>query len=493
MDAKQSWERLKSQIAGAADGEALLSFAEELAQSGEPAVANYAAADPVARQRALRRLWAGGLHSVGSLPQFDLCLLAALGHAALGKQVFVISPLPASPILIRHATQLLGDSLGLDVRASGVVFGQPTSRLKQALKADVIFTDSMQLFEVARGNAAFLEREQTVAVLCEADLSLYDSRLGLFDRSTARAVAAVYRTTMDKPPWEKDGNVVDSRDVLAQFGRLDGVLSYTNRHVVREMKRVYGPLFPAGIACRSTRDLPALAFRTLEEKASALCRDILKAEGDCLVFMGDEEFRQNLYRNLRQRDQEPTLLGTSRDLRTFLGMKSSRKRVGLFRGMPTTLTQPFEPPERMNTFLAEHLLMGHQHLKLRAFCERDLPGSPLPTLYFSLEDEMFDVYADQAHVEKFFQLIDFTEKYDKWRQIRRVMARAVLRRIRSLRRACLNEEYPIFTFAGVAGSASPQANKPQKKSRKTVGKKLEGLCFCGSGKPFRECHGKSGA
>ena len=489
MDAKQSWERLKPQPGAVVDRDAFVRFAEELAESGESALANYAKAEPKARQRALRELLAGGLHSVHSLPQLDLCVLAAMAHAAEGRQAFVITPMPVAPALVQHVTQLLGKTLGLDARAAGVLFGQPAARLKQALKADVILTDAMQLFEVFRSGADFLQRGPAAALLCEADLCLYDSRIGTYERGKPQAVAAIYRTTVATPPWQEETNVVDFRDALAPFEHRAGLLSYTSRHVVRELRKVYGPLFADRVRCKGASDFRALAFRTLAEKMTTLCRDLLKADGDCLVFMGDEEFRQNLYRQLRQRDQEPTLLGNPRDLRTFLSMESERKRVGLFRGAPTTFTQPIEKRAKINVFLAEHLLMSHQHGKLRAFCERDLDAPVPPTLYFSLEDEMFNIYADRAGVERFFSLIDFTEKYDKWRQIRRVMAHAVLRRVHSLRRACLDEDHPVFTLVGMPGGPRNPGGKSGKK-RKKVGTRLEGLCFCGSGKLFRECHGK---
>ncbi|MDX9982477.1 MAG: hypothetical protein RBU25_20825, partial [Lentisphaeria bacterium] len=169
MDAKQSWEQLKPQAGASLDREAFVRFAEELAAAGEPALANYARCEAAVRQAALRRLLAGGLHAVGSLPQFDLCLLGALAQAAAGRQVFVFSPLPVAPQVVRHAHHLLGETLGLNVQAAGPIFGRPTSRLKQALKADVLLTDTIQLFEVAREKADFLERP-AAALFCEADL-----------------------------------------------------------------------------------------------------------------------------------------------------------------------------------------------------------------------------------------------------------------------------------------------------------------------------------
>jgi hypothetical protein len=488
MDAKQSWEQLKPQAGAPLDREVFVRFAEELAASGEPALVNYARSEPKARQAALRRLLAGGLYSVGSLPQFELCLLAALAQAAAGRQVFILSPLSVAPPVVRSALHLLGEVLGLNAHAAGLVFGRPTSRLKQALKADVVLTDTMQLFEVARDRSEFLERPAAV-FLCEADICLFDARLGMCDRGRLRALAAVYRSSALPPPWREDENVLDMRDVLGRFERVDGILGYTSPYVARELRKVYGSIFPAGVHCRGTGDFRAFAFRTFGEKMSALCRDILKAPGDCLIFVGDEELRQNLYRQLRQRDQEPTLLAASQDLRNFLSMVSERKRVGIFRGIPTSFSQPIEKRPSVQVFLAEHLLMPHQHGKLRTFCERDLELSGPPTLYLSLEDGMFSVYADRAGIGRFFRLMDFTEKYDKWRQIRRVMARTTIRRIHSLRRAYLNEEYPVFTLVGSNDGPGSSGEAARKKS----GKRLEGLCFCGSGKPFRECHGKAKA
>ncbi len=486
MDAKQSWEQVKPQAGAPLDREAFVRFAEELAAAGEPALANYARCEAKARQAALHRLLAGGLHAVGSLPQFELCLLAALAQAAAGRQVFVFSPLPVAPQVVRQAHHLLGEVLGLNVQAAGPICGRPTSRLKQALKADVLLTDTIQLFEVAREKADFLDRP-AAALFCEADLCLFDGRLGMCDRGKARALAAVYRSSGQTPPWRDDPEVLDLRDVLGQFARVDGVLGYTSAHVARELRRVYRPVFGAGVCCRGAGDFRAFAFRTFAEKMSALCRDILKAPGDCLVFVGDEELRQNLYRQLRQRDQEATLLAAPQDLRNFLDMAGERKRVGIFRGLPTTFTLPVEKRPAMQVFLAEHLLMPHQHGKLRVFCERDLEVVGPPTLYLSIEDGMFSIYADRAGIGRFFRLMEFTEKYDKWRQIRRVMARTAIRRLHSLRRAYLNEDYPVCTLVGAGGDSAPAGEA----ARKKTGKRLEGLCFCGSGKPFRECHGKA--
>ena len=51
------------------------------------------------------------------------------------------------------------------------------------------------------------------------------------------------------------------------------------------------------------------------------------------------------------------------------------------------------------------------------------------------------------------------------------------------------EDFPIFTLIGMPGGKPAPAPAREGKSKK-VGTRLEGLCFCGSGKPFRECHGK---
>ena len=113
-------------------------------------------------------------------------------------------------------------------------------------------------------------------------------------------------------------------------------------------------------------------------------------------------------------------------------------------------------------------------------------GTPAVRVYFSLEDQMFEMYKEEAGFEKMFKLIDFTEKYDPWRQIRRVLAKTMEKRLHKQRLMSMDEDSPLITLL-IQGtkSAALQGNE-----RPHLTSKLDAPCFCGSGKPFRECHGK---
>jgi hypothetical protein len=206
------------------------------------------------------------------------------------------------------------------------------------------------------------------------------------------------------------------------------------------------------------------------------------------VFYVQEPLRQAMQEELRKRGQESLVIPNPRDLRTFTAMRSSKKRIGFYRGVPALLAVAPEAKAPIHVFLAEHYQLEHQHNKIRAFIDRELAPPQRPYLYFCLEDEMFNVYADEDSFSSAFDLIAFTERYDKRRRVRRVMARSILRRIYGLRRSGMTEEFPVFTMINPQGGA--RAKPKRRSAKKAVGKRLEGLCFCGSGKPFRECHGK---
>ncbi|MCK5804620.1 MAG: SEC-C domain-containing protein [Lentisphaeria bacterium] len=437
---------------------------------------------------AIGKLGDGGVHGVGVLPQLELCVLAALRHLGAGRKVFIVAPTPVAPSLSRSLIRFLVNQIGVSTEASGVIFGKPAARLKSVLNADVIFTDLIQIFEAFHKDPDLIEGTESALLLCEADLCLYDARLGLFDRGHLQAVAAIYRSTGKGEPWKSEDNTIDLVDCLEKFQFVGGALSYTTTRVRREMRRVYGSLFPGGVHGKSGAGFTSFAFRTWKEKLDTLCRDIVRTEGDGLVFLISDMLRQSLTAELKKRGQEAIFIDNPRDLRTYLSMESDgKKRVALYRGIPTLMNVPLESRARINVFLGDHLILAHQHQKIRAFIDKELDHPKRPALYFCLEDEMFNVYAEEGNFGRLFDVIEFTERYDKWRQVRRVMGQAILQRIYALRNSCLDEDHPIFTLVGAARTAS---RKKESKSRKKIGKRLEGLCFCGSGKPFKECHGK---
>ena len=157
------------------------------------------------------------------------------------------------------------------------------------------------------------------------------------------------------------------------------------------------------------------------------------------------------------------------------------------RGMPSTLTLPDQPIADGALYLAEYFLCENMHEKVFAFAAGLFRQTSQPRVYFSLEDQMFAMYAEDAGFNRLFQLIDFTEKYDHWRQIRRVLAKSMAAKLHRLRTHSLDETAPIITMA--LNVSTPAMGAP-KANRKTSASRMDAPCFCGSGKPFRECHGK---
>ncbi|MBQ9367450.1 MAG: SEC-C domain-containing protein, partial [Victivallales bacterium] len=72
---------------------------------------------------------------------------------------------------------------------------------------------------------------------------------------------------------------------------------------------------------------------------------------------------------------------------------------------------------------------------------------------------------------------------------RRVLAKTILSRLRSMRKQVMNDNMPLPVVSLKERQTSDTANRPARSVSK-VHKMVDGLCFCGSGKPFKECHGK---
>jgi len=137
-------------------------------------------------------------------------------------------------------------------------------------------------------------------------------------------------------------------------------------------------------------------------------------------------------------------------------------------------------------FFADHYLLTHHHHKVLAYAEKAFCLVGKPWLYFSLEDDLFRFYAEQTRFDLSFTLIEFTERYDRHKQVRRVLANTILAKLRRLRNAYLTEEFPVFTYVSGNRAKAEQGGK----TKRRIGKQLDGACFCGSGRPFKDCHGK---
>ena len=169
-----------------------------------------------------------------------------------------------------------------------------------------------------------------------------------------------------------------------------------------------------------------------------------------------------------------------------------KRRIMIFRGLPSPLTFQDQPLCEGALFVAEHFVSMAVHDKLFSFSRLIFKETQQPRIYFSLEDSLFAIYEEDAQFKKLFNIIDFTEKYDPWKQIRRVLAKAMLNKLHKVRMTCLNEEMVVFTtsLAKVADHYSNGFAQQQQQRAAKTSVKMEALCFCGSGKPFKECHGK---
>ena len=68
----------------------------------------------------------------------------------------------------------------------------------------------------------------------------------------------------------------------------------------------------------------------------------------------------------------------------------------------------------------------------------------------------------------------------------------MLNKLHKVRMSCLNEEMVVFTtsLVKVADYYTTGFSQQQQRKAAQASVKMEALCFCGSGKPFKECHGK---
>jgi len=490
MDLAQQWQELRSISRDTARQSerpaAYRSFVQALVEHSERG-ADLVPGDEGARQRfftALEQVCGGDIVAVGTLPQFELCILAALWFIAEGKRVLVLPGMPVDTGFTRDLTRTLSRELKFEAKAVGPAFGNAVQRLRDSLRGDLVLCDYGQLITELFAKRDLLKQRPTVALFCEADLCLYDGRLGLFDAGNMQAVGAIYHATGKPLPWEEQVSVLDFAEAVREFDTLCGVASYLPPLVTRELETVYGGAMKGKIRAESGPAYTTFIFRTLQDKGRFLARRISEMEGDALVFHCQDATRRAVTEELRQWGCAAVPLPDSRALQSFLGAKDTKKRVGFLPTMPSMLVSgaPDQRPD-INLVVAEHFIFDHHHAKIRAFGDRHLNLPSKPLFCFSLEDQLFLPYADQF--SRSFDLIEFTERYDKFLQVRRVMARSILRKVHRLRRKYLTEEYPVLTSVSPRGVRAKKAGK----MRQEIGKRLDSLCFCGSGKLFKDCHG----
>jgi len=490
MDLRAEWDRLKATAGDAGSGafrRAYEGFVSALAASPEcgPALGVDGGRARARRLAALRDMAAGRITTVGALAQLETAVLAALFHVAQGKRVFILTGMPADQGLVRALADVLARNLDVRVKSVASQFGTIPADLQEVAKADLSVWDYPQFVRTARARPGLVKERPSVVVFCEVDLCLYDARLFLFEEDELRATAAIGRTAGKEFAWKDQKGVLDFKDFLPQFEAACGVTSALSPDVAAELATVYSPPFE-GIKQRGFSAFPAMVFRTAEEKIRALCKSVMKADGDALVFYHQEPTRQAITEELKKQGQEALPMMNATAFKDFLTMGGAGKRVALVCGLPNLLTPPLADRGALNAFVAEPFGFPHHHAKLRAFLDARVTLKAAPFLYYSLEDGQCALYAQERSFATCFDLIAFTEKWDERRQVRRVVARYILNKVYQRSRALLTEEMPIFSVifpARVRGKGTG-------KMRRKIGKHLEGLCFCGSGKPFKQCHGK---
>jgi len=441
--------------------------------------------------RIVAELGAGKLVEAGTLPQVELALLGALLFVVAGKRVFFFSGLPSDFAVLGRLLEFGRDTLKVKLGTATVADrrSQDEAATEKVYDNELVVCEFPAFLEAYHQDRDLVKERPSVAVCCEAELCLYDARLAMFAGKTLRALAAVYHHTGKKASWAEaeTGDTLDLRVIVRDFERVCGVSSYIGADVRAELKQVYADSLAEVVRARKHGPgFRHLVFKTRREKHEMLSRQAHEAEGDVLIFHYAEETRNALSERLKSAGEKVMDISNPRELIDFLRMSGTQKRVGLYYGIPPVLAQVLPERPAVTAFLAEHLLFPHHHGKILAFLHRNTVARSRPTLCFSLEDPLFGLTEKRSDFATHFELIRFTEKWDKHRQVRRVMARSIMATLRRVHRAALNEESPVFTVV-LGGQPKP---KKSSKVKKTIGRQLGGLCFCGSGKPFRECHGK---
>ena len=136
-----------------------------------------------------------------------------------------------------------------------------------------------------------------------------------------------------------------------------------------------------------------------------------------------------LQEEFRKSGQPASVTSRTADILTFFQMGANAepgKRVLIIRGMPSTLIWSGEQICKGAIFVAEHFISPDMHGKIFTVGKQAFEETQPPRLYFALEDGLFEIYSEDVGFEKLFKVIDFIEKYDHWKQIRRVFAKSMV-------------------------------------------------------------------
>ena len=324
----------------------------------------------------------------------------------------------------------------------------------------------------------------------EIDSILYSNRLIFYDRGIPQAAGMIYNTDEKTAPmWRSSRNIYDVSEGLRQRKIwIGGTCSNMNSQSAEQLAKQYPYLITKPVKANFKLDYSAFAFKTGDERIAALLKDILKSTEDAIVFYSDDEVGTKLMEELRKSGQDYVLVRDTEEMVTALASGSGR-HVVLESKMTSTLFSPPSERHPATVYVADPFLSDISYAKMIAAAERMAVLKHSMRIYFSLEDALVKLYEEQGGFARFFDLMDFTEKYDPWRQIRRVLAKTLLGRLASLRKQVLNDNMPLPVVSLRERQVADYASRPARNASR-VRKMVDGLCFCGSGKSFKECHGR---
>ncbi|NOY81478.1 MAG: SEC-C domain-containing protein, partial [Kiritimatiellaeota bacterium] len=423
---------------------------------------------------------------VGNLSQTPVLILAALPLLARGERVVMLDRDPWTGGAVRGTAQAL-ETLG--VRVARLDAPVPAPLKPEDYHADLVLADVLRVGTDLHRKPELFDERPTTLFVANLDLTLYDRRLLVFENGTFRVAAAVVRSTDTPPEWFEHENLFDWRRHMHVFTGLRGTGSDLSPEVARELRHSFG------LRCRRLgaplrlKRLPALLYATFEEKTAALCEDVRKVDGDVLVFAPWSWTAALVRREIGRLGFETFSLSNEKDLTEFVTAKAPRKRVGVFAGIPSPEWRVPKRPENMGVGLFEPFLFQHHQRKIQLFCERSLTCGFAPCLYFATEDaDDIWTFARPERLERAFQLMDRLEKTVGARWVRAWFGARLLQKCYRTRRKFWHEESPAFTYIH---AASRRAERQPRRERKPTTDRFDTPCFCGSGKPFRECHGKT--
>lgn len=486
---QEQW--LKWREAGHVGIDEYVSWVEELVSAGNDPDGLYASWRVMpSRETLLKRALSGEIVSVGTGSQPLLALFYGLYEVLNGRRCFIASSMQIDTVYMRALLKKITTLGKLSIRVMGTILEGGKVYLGDCENIQLAFVDYFQLLAVYKKNRDLFERMVQSLFLLEIDLTLYATRLVVFDHGIERAAGLIYKTSGSIPEmWQERNEHLDGPRVWDELTniRLGGCYSYADAYSVSEMRTLMPRRFPRRFKVESGSGYGSFTYRTSQERTSALVNDVMKCEGNALVVCCTEQLRQELMEEFKRSGQPCTVTSRSADILTFFTPSTTqggKKKVMVMRGVPSTLFMPAVPLCRGAVFMAEHALTHCMHVKIFALAKGLFEHVQEPRLYYSLEDQLFMLYADRGGFAKLFDLIDFTERYDPWRQIRRVLARSMANRLHRLRVKSLDENTPLITVVLNANQSYASARE------RKVTSKLDAPCFCGSGLPFKECHGK---